>query len=58
MVKKKVRMQGNSSSHTSIYRVTIKEIQEKIEKITRSRNSNEKNTKEDNKVKMADQILI
>jgi hypothetical protein len=58
IVKKKIRVQGNSSSQTSINRVTIKEIQEKIEKINRSRNINEKNTKEDNKVKIVDQIPI
>ena len=36
--------------------MTIKEIQEKIEKIAQSRNVYEKNAKEDNKVKMVDQI--
>ena len=55
IVKKNIKVQDKTSSQYSFYRVTIKDIQEKIGKIAKSRNVNEKNAKVDNIVKRVNQ---
>ena len=55
IVKKNIKVQDKTSSQYSFYRVTIKDIQEKIGKIANSRNVNEKNAKVDNIVKRVNQ---
>jgi hypothetical protein len=55
IVKKNIKVQDTTSSQYSIYRVTIKDIQEKIEMIAKSRKVNDKNAKVDNLVKRVNQ---
>lgn len=55
IVKKNIKVQDTTSSQYNIYRVTIKDIQKKIEIIAKSRKVNDKNAKVDNIVKRVNQ---